>query len=251
MISLGKLALGGEAPRVAVGFSDDVSDEAIARIAEEGVDVAEIRIDLFKDYSAEYILDNIKRFQRLPTIATIRLKAEGGNWTRSEDERRGLFKALLPHVDAIDIELGATETISALLPDLAQTGKKLVVSYHNFRFTPSKAELDEIILQANNLGADIVKIATLTKNLEDVQRLATVLVSNERRNMIAIGMGAPGLVSRVLFPALGSVLTFASYGELRTAPGQLPFAMMFDMMRKFYPDYNQNKIIDLSLLEFA
>ena len=98
------------------------------------------------------------------------------------------------------------------------------------------------------MGADITKIAAMALGGKDVQRLAAFTIENADKNIITIAMGSEGTCSRVLFPALGSLLTYASLGE-STAPGQLPYSDTFDILRRLYSKYNQEKVKALKLFE--
>jgi 3-dehydroquinate dehydratase-1 len=49
--------------------------------------------------------------------------------------------------------------------------------------------------------------------------------------LIVIGMGDAGVASRVLFPALGSLLTYAAAGT-QTAPGQLALDEAVALLRR-------------------
>ncbi len=104
MIKLGKLTLNG-IPRVAVGFKDGVSSQTLEDIENLGVDIVELRIDQYSSFETEHVSNEVKKFRKFPSIATIRSGDEGGGWNLSEAKRSNLFKAILPYVDAMDIEL--------------------------------------------------------------------------------------------------------------------------------------------------
>lgn len=247
MLNLGSLTLNGT-PRVAVGFNDKIQSIAIKKGLSKGIDIAEIRIDQFSSYKHEYVLEELKQYKGIPTIATIRLKSEGGGWCLSEEERLSLFKVVIPHVDAVDIELQATAILHEVIGAAQEADKLAVVSYHNFEETPPVSELTALIDEAKSIGADIVKIAAQVQGKQDVQDLARVTLENAAKNIIIIGMGSEGLVTRFFFPALGSLITFAYVGR-PTAPGQLHFDDAFDLLRTLYPSFNQEKFVSLELVE--
>lgn len=128
-------------------------------------------------------------------------------------------------------------------------GKILVVSFHDFDGTPALADLERIVDQAKERGADLVEITTNVRGVDDVRCLASLLISRADKDLVVIGMGRNGVVTRILFPALGSLMTFAAALGHHTAPGQLPYQEMFQTLRSLYPDYNEEKIIKLKLLE--
>lgn len=232
--------LDSDVPLVAVSFSDD--DSVLARDAQAaGVDVAELRIDQFSSTDVAHVLKQVRAFEGLSTLATIRSAHEGGGWRGAEEERLTLFRAVAPLVDAVDIELSSREIIGKVIAAARQHGAVVIVSYHNFECTPGTDELEAIINDAKNVGADLVKVSTMATSSNDVKRLASLLLNTEDDSkLIVIAMGATGTVSRVFFPALGSRLTYSFFGA-STAPGQLDYPETFRLLRKFYPAYHQRK----------
>jgi len=53
---------------------------------------------------------------------------------------------------------------------------KLIVSSHNYEFTPSSEDLGSLVARIQAVGADIVKIATYAVDICDVARMFQVLV---------------------------------------------------------------------------
>lgn len=234
-VRFGDLVLEAGKPSVAVSFTDADGAGDIAAAKAAGVAIAELRIDLFADTSVTNVVETARRLSGLPFLATIRMSEEGGRWTGGEAQRQALFEALLPHVDALDIELQATETLAALAPKIKAAGKALVVSHHDFAATPTSNELADIARRAVAAGADIVKVAATIVKEEDLAALAGLLTSRPAPNLAVIGMGERGLVTRMLFPALGSLFTFAGKGERASAPGQLSYERTLSLLSTLYP----------------
>ena len=247
MIKLGKLTLNG-IPRVAVSIKDSVAKNVIKDIEKYGVDIIELRIDQYASFQKEHVLDEVKKFKHFPTIATIRCRQEGGSWHKSEDERLELFKAVIPHVHAIDIELSSMQILPAVIKEAHRAKKIVIISYHNFDKTPDIGKLKKVFKKSKKFGADIVKIATLILKPQDMQQLAAFTIANAYQNIVTIGMGSFGANTRVLFPGLGSLITYAYIGE-PAAPGQFDYRTTFDLMRKLYPKYNEAKISSRALLK--
>jgi 3-dehydroquinate dehydratase-1 len=235
-MKLGQLELGAGRPVVAVSFTDadGVADLDDARLA--GVALAELRIDHFARFDAAYVSAQIKRLHGLPVLATIRLAAEGGGWKGSETDRLALYQAILPQVDAIDVELQATETLAALIPLARGLGKPVVVSHHDFDATPTYEALTEVVSRAHQAGADIVKIAAQVHSDEDISTLSRLLTDKVAPDMVIIGMGEKGLPTRLMFPGQGSRFTFAAKGDRISAPGQLPYDRMVKLLAEIYPE---------------
>ena len=233
-------------PLVAVSFRDDESERLAREAVQAGVDVVELRVDRYADTDPEHVLSQVRTFQELPVLATIRSRAEGGEWRGSESQRLALFHSIIDEVDAVDIELSSTEINADVIAAARRHDKVVVVSHHDFDSTPSLDRLEAIADDARALGADIVKISTMASSKHDLRTLASLTIKLADLGVIVIAMGTVGTIGRVLFPALGSCLTFSHMGA-GSAPGQLDFFETFGLMRKFYPEFNEQKIRSMQL----
>lgn len=231
-LRIGSLALGGAA-RVAVPFDDAPSREAVQALRARGLDVAELRVDHFATREPARVRAELAKYDGLPTLATIRIPAEGGAWAGDETERARLYLALLDAVDAVDVELAAAAVRREVLPAARAAGRLTIVSHHDFAATPPPAALAEVVRRAEDAGADVVKIAAAVRGPEDVRALAGVLVAPAAIGRIVVGMGEAALATRVLFPALGSLLTFAHAGRA-TAPGQIPLDELVALLDRLH-----------------
>lgn len=229
-LHIGPLALGA-APRVAVPFDDAPVADGIAALRARGLDLAELRIDHFARQDAAHVRATLGRYAGVPTLATIRIAAEGGGWAGSEAERAKLFLALLDAADAVDVELAAADVLAEVGPAARAAGRLVIASHHDFAATPAPTALADVVARAHAAGADVVKIAAAVRGPEDVRALARVLIEPAPIGRIAIGMGEAGLATRVLFPALGSLVTYAHVGHV-TAPGQLPLDELVALLRR-------------------
>ena len=237
-------------PLIAVGFIGNTPMGVILEAKTHGLDIAELRVDHYTSLVTADVLSEIKKFSNFNTIATIRLANEGGKWRESEERRLELFRDIIPHVAAVDIELHAEAILPLVIKEAHDKGKLALVSYHNFVETPNIQSLQAIATDAWNKGADLIKIAVQVNGTKDLQVLAELTLANKDKRLITIAMGSDGLISRVFFPALGSRITF-SYIGTPTAPGQLKFQELFQLLREFYPKFNQRKIDELEIFEAA
>lgn len=242
--------LTGIAPAIAVSFADPTSDEDLLIARREGLDVAELRIDRYSSTDVDHVVSHVRRFASFPTIATIRTADEGGDWTGSDADRVALFQAVIQEVDAIDIELSSTAILDQVVALAKAAGKVVIVSNHNFDATLPLDELHAMVLDAKAKGADFVKISAWAHTFDDVRTLAQLTLQDAELGLIVIAMGDHGTTSRVFFPALGSCLTYA-WGPGWPVPGQLDFHDTFEALRRYYPEFNQKKIIELEILEDA
>jgi 3-dehydroquinate dehydratase-1 len=231
-LRIGPLAL-GTAPCVAVPVDDGVAAAELRALRARGLDLAELRIDHFAAPDAAAVRAVLDRCAGIPTLATIRIAAEGGAWTGTEAARARLFLALLDAVDAVDVELAAGEVLAEVAPAAQAAGRLVIASHHDFAATPPPPVLADVVARARAAGADVVKIAAAVRGPEDVRTLARVLLEPAPIGRIVVGMGEAGLATRVLFPALGSLVTYAHSGRA-TAPGQLPLDELVALLRRLH-----------------
>ena len=233
MLRIGKTLL-GKTPAIAVTLSGRESLASIRKAKRLGANLLELRIDRFPKSHSDSTLKKVRSFRKagLPLIATIRSKKEGGGSSLSEAARLELFKKILPAVDAIDLELSSPVLVKALTPRAHRLGKRVILSYHNFRSTPSNGALVQKIDQGKRRGGDLVKIAVTPKKTADVARLLVLASKQRAKNVVAISMGKLGAPSRVLAPLFGSPLTYASLGKAQ-APGQLSVQQLFNELKPF------------------
>ncbi len=235
-LRIGRVALRPHHPTVIAPFTDRTSLRTLAAAAKQGLSLAEARVDLFRDRSVEAVRERVVAARAvMPVLVTIRAAREGGAWRAPESERLELYRALLPDADAVDVELAAPSRAEVVRA--ARRARRLVVlSHHDFRRTPAAAALDRIVLDGVRAGADIVKIAAHVADDAGTARLAAVFARHPARALVVIAMGEHGKKSRVFFPALGSLFTFASL-DRATAPGQLDLTATRRELATFFPDF--------------
>jgi 3-dehydroquinate dehydratase-1 len=239
-LRLGSVTLRPRHPTLIAPFTDRTPERTLARAVQDGLDLLEARVDLFHERDVEAVGARLERARSFaPVLLTIRAAAEGGGWKRSEAERFELYAALLPLVDAVDVELAAPirRRVVAAARD---AGRLVVLSHHDFRRTPAAPNLDRTVARGVRAGADIVKIATQVRDDADGARLAALFARHAEQPLVVIGMGEHGKKTRIFFPALGSCFTFASL-DRATAPGQLDLAATRRELRFFFPDYTPAK----------
>lgn len=183
--------------------------------AEAGADLVELRIDCLR---SEPNLTRLLAKRPTPLVFTVRKGADGGLWRGDEEKRLRLIReAIVAGVDYVDLELD----IAKQIPRFGKT--KRIVSYHNMRETPE--DLADLANQAREANADIVKLATLAKSVEDASRMLQLVASEcQVVPTVGIAMGPLGVFTRVLGRKLGSPLTYAGFNPERMfAPGMLNF----------------------------
>lgn len=196
-------------------------------------DLIEWRVDALKSLSdmdavRETLSALYARSRALPLLFTCRAPQEGGLQAMGPALRRQLYQLAITsgQVDLIDIELSSgADMIQELRSMCRSAGVKLVLSYHNFDYTPDSGALLQKLLEAEQTGADIAKIAVMPNDCHDVLTLLNVTCAARSKHLkiplIAIAMGIDGIITRIAGGLFGSDITFAS-GTTATAPGQLP-----------------------------
>lgn len=217
-MKIGKLEL-GKRPVVAgvVTSMDDLTEELV-----RPADLLELRIDMFPDTNIKFIKELIEKARTFdkPLLATVRSAREGGIKKIHDRDRYEILISIIPYVDAVDIEISFPKLFNKIKPLISSKRKIIIGSYHNFRTTPPISRLEGIFKKGKKMGSAIIKIATTPKNREDLIRLAEFTLRHRKDKIITIAMGNSGIASRIFFPMLGSLITFASLTE-SSAPGQL------------------------------
>lgn len=219
----------GPAPLV-VGTLSSFSRNLAARKYQGSCDIVEVRLDIAPQ-TANWS-ECCEGIQALgwPVLLTLRLRAEGGNWTGSDASRYPILVSALQRLSGIDVELRSP--LAAPLAKLAKKlGKVCIVSFHDFDKTPSLKRLEAIVAKAQGLDA-VVKISTKICGQSDVETLSALLGKKWRRPLCVIGMGADWKHTRVSFARLGSCLTYG-YLDKPAAPGQIPARQL---MRKLFDE---------------
>ena len=194
-------------------------------------DLIELRVDYLRNLELPLLLQNRKK----PFIVTNRKKEEGGQYRGEERERLGVLQEAIDlGADYIDVELA---TQRSWLQDLVRNkgGTQVILSFHDFRRTPSLKELQRISWRMIQLGADVVKVVPFARSWEDNLNILSLIpfAKKRKQKIVAFCMGEKGKLSRIFSPFLGAAWTYASLSQSRTsAPGQLTARELTDIWGK-------------------
>jgi 3-dehydroquinate dehydratase / shikimate dehydrogenase len=165
--------------------------------------------------------------QRAALIATCRRAEGGGLFQGSREEQiEVLAQAVKAGCGWCDLEVETAERVPIRELRRALSPARILISYHNFRTTPSN--LQPIVRRLRKMHGDAIKIATQSRSVSDSARVCELARSH--RDVVAIPMGEFGLAGRVLSLRMGSALAYAAV-EQATAPGQLSLQEMTDLYR--------------------
>ena len=220
---------------VSIGGNDVDDTLADALRVEEEADIIEIRLDgLTKPEIAPFI-DRIKK----PLLFTNRPEWEGGLWCDAETKRLALLKqAISVHGAYVDIELRTEQILRQEIINLAAKNKsKTIVSWHDFQSTPSAGQLENILHEQMESGADIGKIVTMAHDYADVLRVLSLqtMAHENDFSLIAFCMGEAGRISRLATLDLGGYMTYAAPESGKsTAPGQLSVSTLHHLLNRLH-----------------
>ena len=214
--------------------------EEILELAKKTVDIIEWRVDAFLEClnfnEVRDILQTIApHISEKIFLYTFRTKLQGGYGDVTAEQLEDIHNIAAESgvVDLLDLEFFAEEFPIIKIMKLQEKGVKIVASHHDFEETPER-ELMKMLLERMCAGnADIVKIAVMPKDTEDVLRLLSVTSEFYKENpdtpIISMSMGKLGVISRLSGETFGSCVTFAANKE-SSAPGQMKMEKVMEII---------------------
>jgi len=203
---------------VSIGETNPKKLKTSLKKALEKSDIAEIRFDYLKKSDIPTVLEDIKK-NLSRCVCTLRPKSEGGLFIGKEDERKSILRLLAEYNPfLLDVEFNTIQRDKKLVKYLKKTKCRILVSWHDFKKTPSNSQLKNKFNEMKKFS-NMVKIVTVAKNVSDASRLLSLYSIRSEIKIIAFCMGDPGKFSRILCLHLGSPFTYVSLGKA-IAPGQ-------------------------------
>ena len=175
-------------------------------------DYAEIRFDFLNPNSVPEALHLIRKDLR-KCVCTLRPIREGGKFSSSEKNRISITK-LIAEYDPflLDIEYETLRKNKSLQRYLKNTNTSTLVSWYNFKQTPTISILKKKLLEMKKFSNN-VKIVTMAKSINDGSRVLSLYNNSKNVKLIAFSMGNLGKMSRLLCLLLGSPYTYVSLGR--------------------------------------
>lgn len=195
-------------------------------------DLVELRVDYIENLKLKD-LEILKEKVYKKAIFTFRKAREGGKSKIADKERVSFInKAIKLGFDYVDIEFS---TLSDYFFKF-EGPTKIIASYQNYDRTIQFPTLCSLIDQIDLANVDIIKIATKVNEEEDNKTLLRLLVDRPtKKNLIVVGMGKKGILTRIVSPLIGGYLTYASTSFSHSAPGQINIAEL----RQIYDRYGE------------
>jgi 3-dehydroquinate dehydratase-1 len=232
----GQPIAGGKFPLICTPLIGRTLEEIMAELAlvlSKKPDVLEWRVDFFeKIHDVALVISASTAIKKaangIPLLFTRRSTIEGGEKIAlSEDQVIAMYAAVCESktIDLIDYEMANDAANILRVRDTAKaSGIKLILSFHNFNYTPGLDTLAAKFLTAEQLGADVAKVAVMPRDLGDVLTLLSATREASKKlpiPLISMSMGPLGVITRMVGGVFGSAMTFA-VGASSSAPGQVP-----------------------------
>ena len=246
------MILGDGVPKICVPIAAETIENALKdakSIAGLPAELAEWRIDWLEDpKSGVGIVPEVKKLLGdKPLLVTFRTAKEGGKKDIGDREYIELYKEYLAAgcIDILDVELFMGDNVVRELIRAAHKAKcKVIMSSHEFTYTPKDEEMIARLCRMQELGADITKLAVMPKTEEDVERLLFITEAmNEMyadRPFVTMSMGDLGMRSRLNGAKTGSAITFGS-AAAASAPGQVEVTKLAEILNEAQPGRNNKK----------
>ena len=214
-----------------VARTDAEISQQLAVIAHGQPDLVEFRADWYTEVmdraTRRFALDGIRTLlPQTPLLFTYRTRREGGENELSDADYLRLCLEVIEDgaVDMIDVELFmGEEIVSKIVRAAHEKGIAVICSSHDFEKTPAREELLRRFRAMEALGADLLKLAVMPQNAEDVLTLLSATAEMHEtgsRPVISMSMGKLGAISRLCGEQFGSCVTFGAAGKA-SAPGQI------------------------------
>ena len=243
MLKVKNKIIGEGKPLVCVSVMDNKKEDILAevkRLVDEKAEMIEWRVDTFDGVESpnavREVLGELKALVKETILVfTFRSKEQGGQRSLDSEKIYDLHQVAAESkvVDFIDLEYFYTEDADVEIYSLQKMGAKVITSHHDFNETPSSNVLFMLLEQMKHSNADIVKLAMMPQNTEDVLRLLEETNHFHKRYpmqpLITMSMGKMGTVTRVCGELFGSCVTFGA-GKNASAPGQVPMAKLEEIL---------------------
>lgn len=248
-VQIKNITIGEGIPKVCVSLTETTRDALYAEaknVVEAQADLIEWRADFYEDLfspekTAEALAGISDIIGQIPLIFTIRTEKEGGNCQISTKDYVNLNKlaAESQKADLIDVEIfRILEEAADLIEEIHKSGAKVIASTHDFEKTDDRDTLLARFKEMDKTKADILKMAVMPKEFDDVAAIMQVTSRMSRefteKPLISMAMKNLGSMSRIAGESFGSAVTFAAVGK-PSAPGQFAIKelrMMMDALHK-------------------
>jgi 3-dehydroquinate dehydratase/shikimate dehydrogenase len=204
-------------PLICIPITDNDAEAFLKSVGEAAdfADAIELRTDYLMDSNPIAILKAVGSLEKVaqkPLILTSRPREQGG-FQEIDFRTRQTFWENFDDWDRIafaDIELDMVEQLMQTTFPLPW--EKVICSWHNFDETPD--DIEKIFDRITRTPSAVVKIAAKANRLNDCLKIFDLIDRAKSlsppRQVIALGMEMPGVMTRILALSRGAMLTFGS-----------------------------------------
>lgn len=195
-------------------------------------DILEWRSDFFESIAdAGKMAEAAKALRRvvgdIPVLFTPRIPEEGGKADLLPEVKKAVIEAVCETgcIDLVDVEMRFDDGYLQEIKKITEKyGVKLVLSYHDFSGMPEIEVIEEKLRRAEEMGADVDKLALMPKNFHDVAAFCKCVCDAKKtwvkNPVIGSLMGDVGAVTRFGGGSLGSDMSFVAVTGV-SGPGQM------------------------------
>ncbi len=209
-------------PVLAVGCISTPAGLSLILRPQPQTDLVELRYDTLHSNGAdpEEIIGYLRKRQN-PILLTLRTRREGGSHSWKSTERILLFEKLIPHVEAVDLELQNLKLLQPVLKLARDRSKGVILSAHSVqrKLTYGKALRWLNAFRRHRVNA--YKISALARTPQDLGVLVRLLLDFPKLRLGVMAMGPMAPLSRQVLPLLGSKLVYG-YLDTPAAKNQPP-----------------------------
>lgn len=218
--------------------------EALTRARAASVDLIEVRLDTFPRIilqNSSVFLRALKTRFKKPLLLTLRSSREGGDASLTNRQRTDVIMGCLSVCDLVDVEIRETAFAREITWAAHRINKDVIHSVHDFKAGVRLSVYAAWSALSRRMGGDIFKIAVTPRNNDDLEIFLKWGLTLKNPGKVLIGMGAAGVMSRVVGFSFGSLLTYGHLGSPAAvggsaAPGQLSVRDLARSVRAVYGD---------------
>lgn len=194
-------------------------------------DFFEVWLDYIKDLNLHFIETLIRNFDGKLIFLFRRQRLEPPKM--SYQKRIKIINLIASSECFLDLDISQKKELEYLKKKPKKI--RLIISYHNYRKTPSKQKLEKIIIAMSKYNPEIYKISTFCNINSDALSLIDLLSSLKEKSLkcIILGMGEEGIITRIAGAITGNEISFAPLIRKRgSAAGQLTKSELEKILKK-------------------
>lgn len=180
----------------------------------------EVWLDYVSDFDETFITNLITLLQERLIVLFRRQNLEP--MIMNQQQRLETILLLSNSPAFVDLDISQIEELKYITKNAKHT--KLILSYHNYKITPSEQNLQRLLVAMKKYNPQMYKLATFCQSQNDAVRLLQLQQTLKAQNTkhIILGMGKFGTITRVFGTLWGNEMIFSPKTlDEKSADGQL------------------------------